>query len=218
MIDTVSSTTTTTSSTTSTKGPAAGSQDYFLKLLVAQMKNQDPLNPLDNAQVTSQMAQLNTVEGINRLATKLDSLLGDTNVAQSLQAAGLVGHTVMASGSTLDLAAGGQAAGGLDLAGAVDHLVVTIKDASGAVIHTSDLGRQDAGLMNFAWDGTNDAGVAAAAGRYTFSVDAKSGAAKVVANTLTAGVVSSVMPGTDGAQLLMSGGGSLALSQVKQIY
>ena len=216
MIDSVSSSTSTAGTSSATASPQAGTQDYFLKLLVAQMKNQDPLNPLDNAQVTSQLAQLNTVDGINKLATKLDALLGDSTTAQSLQAAGLVGHTVLTPGTKLDLESG-QAIGGIELASAVDHILVTIKDASGAVVHTSDLGAHDAGVMNFVWDGTTDSGATAKAGSYTFSVEAKAGTSKIVANTLSAGVVSSVTPGANGAQLLVSDS-SFLLSQIKQIY
>ena len=199
------------------KNVEAGSQDYFLKLLVAQMNNQDPLNPLDSAQMTSQLAQLNTVQGINNLATKLDALLGDVNTSQSLQASSLVGHTVMAPGNTLALA-NGQAVGGAELAGPVDHLVVTIKDASGVVVHTSDLGAQSGGIVNFVWDGSTDAGTPATAGSYTFSVDGKLGSAKVVANGLSAGTVTSVTPTATGASLLVGGVGTFDMTQVKQIY
>ena len=221
MIDSIAATSTSTSATSSaasaSKATGAGSQDYFLKLLVAQMKNQDPLNPLDNAQVTSQLAQLNTVEGINKLATKLDALLGSNTAAQSLQAAALVGHAVMAPGTTIALQ-NGQAVGGIELTGAVDHLTVTVKDGSGRVVHTTDLGPHDAGVMNFVWDGSTDAGSAATPGSYSFSVEAKSGTSKIVANTLSTGVVTSVSPGADGASLLVSGVGSFALSQIRQIY
>lgn len=221
MIDSIASTSASTSAATSAvsapSASGAGSQDYFLKLLVAQMKNQDPLNPLDNAQVTSQLAQLNTVDGINRLATKLDSLLGSNTAAQSLQAAALVGHAVMAPGTTLALA-NGQAVGGIELTGAADHVTVTIKDASGRVVHTADLGAQNAGVMNFAWDGSTDSGAAATPGNYSFAVAAKSGNSTIVANTLSTGVVSSVSPAADGTSLTVSGLGSFALSQIRQIY
>jgi flagellar basal-body rod modification protein FlgD len=210
--------TTTTASTSSTSSDSAvGSQDYFLKLLVAQMNNQDPLNPLDSAQMTSQLAQLNTVQGINKLSTQLDTLLGDQGTTQSLQAASLVGHTVLAPGSTLSLS-GGSAVAGIDLASAVDHLKVSIKDSSGAVIHTVDLGAQPAGVMNFAWDGSTDSGAAAAAGTYSFSVAATAGGSKITADTLSTGVVSSVTPGTGGASLYVSGLGTFPTSQLKQIY
>jgi len=205
------------STATSSKSPEAGSQDYFLKLLVAQMNNQDPLNPLDSAQMTSQLAQLNTVQGINNLATKLDSLLSDNTAAQSLQAAGLVGHTVMAPGTKLELS-NGMAVGGINLAAAADHVTVTIKDASGQVVQTKDLGANDAGIVNFVWDGSTDSGAAASAGSYTFAVAATASGTKVVADTLSAGTVTSVTPGADGASLFVNGLGTFGLSQVKQFY
>ena len=196
---------------------AAGSQDYFLKLLVAQMNNQDPLNPMDSAQMTSQLAQLNTVQGINKLSTQLDTLLGDVTSSQSLQASSLVGHNVLVPGTSVALS-NGEAIGGVNLANDADSLTITIKDASGTVIHTANLGRQDAGLVNFVWDGSTDAGVAATAGSYSFTAAAKSGSSSVVADTLSTGVVSSVTPGANGASVYVNGVGMVAMSQVKQIY
>ncbi len=210
-----------TSTTDSSKQTGAdtsvGSQDYFLKLLVAQINNQDPLNPLDSAQMTSQLAQLNTVQGINKLSTQLDSLLGDVSASQSLQASSLVGHTVLAPATSLTLA-DGQAIGGIELPEAADTVTVTIKDASGTVVHTTSLGSQAAGITPFVWDGTTDTGTAAAAGSYGFSVEAKAGGSKVVANALSAGVVSSLTPGSDGGSVYVSGIGNTTVSQLKQIY
>ena len=79
-------------STSVKKDEAADSADRFLKLLVTQLKNQDPLNPMDNAQVTTQMAQINTVEGINKLNTTLSTMAMGFNAGQTLQAAGMVGR------------------------------------------------------------------------------------------------------------------------------
>jgi flagellar basal-body rod modification protein FlgD len=213
-----STTSTSTSSTSSTSSDSAvGSQDYFLKLLVAQMNNQDPLNPMDSAQMTSQLAQLNTVQGINKLSTQLDTLLGDATSSQSLQASSLVGHNALVPGTTLALA-NGQAVGGVNLASDVDKLTITVKDSSGAVIHTADLGKQSQGLVNFVWDGTTDSGTAAAAGSYTFTATASLAGSKVVADTLSFGQVSSVTPGSDGATVFVAGVGNVALPQVKQIF
>lgn len=210
------------SSTTTTKTPgktdaAVGSQDYFLKLLVAQMNNQDPLNPMDSAQMTSQLAQLNTVQGINKLSTQLDTLLGDVTSAQSLQASTLVGHNVLVPGTSLVLADGG-AVGGVNLAGDVDTLKITIKDASGTVVHSAQLGAQDAGLVNFVWDGSLDSGGTATTGTYTFAAEGKLGGSTVVADTLSNGLVASVTPGASGASVLVAGVGTVLLSQVKQIF
>lgn len=219
-ITAASATSTTSNPATKSTGKtdaAVGSQDYFLKLLVAQMNNQDPLNPMDSAQMTSQLAQLNTVQGINKLSTQLDTLLGDVTSAQSLQASSLVGHNALVPGTTLALA-NGQAVGGVNLDGAVDKLTVTIKDASGTVVHTAELGKQDAGLVNFVWDGSTDAGVAATAGSYSFAAAATLAGSKVVADTLSFGQVSSVTPGTAGATVFVNGVGNVALGQVKQIF
>ena len=212
---------TTNTSTGSTSGSktdtAIGSQDYFLKLLVAQMNNQDPLNPMDSAQMTSQLAQLNTVQGINKLSTQLDTLLGDVTASQSLQASSLVGHNALVPGTTLALS-DGEAVGGVNLANAADTLAITIKDASGTVVHTAQLGKQEAGLVNFVWDGSTDAGVAATAGTYTFTAEATLAKTKVVADTLSFGLVSSVTPGSNGATVFVNGVGPVALAQLKQIY
>src|SRR5574340_1776139 len=99
----------------------ASTQDRFLKLLVTQMKNQDPLNPMDNAQVTSQMAQLSTVTGIDKLNVTLQALSNSMTSHLSLQAATIIGHGVLVPGSGVDLS-GGIGYGGIDLAQSVDKV------------------------------------------------------------------------------------------------
>src|SRR5882672_7009918 len=89
--------------------------DRFLKLLVAQMNNQDPLNPMDNAEVTSQMAQINTVTGINGLNDTVNQLLSQFATLESMQAAQLTGRNVLVAGNTLALGSGGTATGGVSL-------------------------------------------------------------------------------------------------------
>ena len=98
---------------------AADAENKFLTLLMTQIKNQDPLNPLDNAQVTSQLAQLNTVSGIEKLNTTLTQLLSGYNESQAMQAAGIIGKNVMVAGNALPLASG-QAIGGASLDGTAD--------------------------------------------------------------------------------------------------
>ena len=88
---------------TATQLTAAEQGDRFLKLLVTQMRNQDPLNPLDNAQVTTQMAQISTVTGVDKLNAGIEKLSQSLLSAQSLQSAGVIGHQVLAAGSTLSL-------------------------------------------------------------------------------------------------------------------
>ena len=193
-------------------------QDRFLKLLVTQMKNQDPLNPLDNAQLTSQLAQISTVSGIDKLNATLQSLVTGSVANQSLQAAALVGRGVLAPGSALTLE-NGIAIGGVDLPQTVDRLLVSIQDSAGNVVHSVDLGPKPQGITAFQWDGITDSGAQAVNGRYSFSVSAQQGSTKIDANTLAFGLVNAVTPGGQGKApvLDVSGVGVIELSAIKQI-
>lgn len=191
-------------------------EDRFLTLLVAQMKNQDPLNPLDNAQVTTQMAQISTVTGIEKLNATLQALSGSFGEAQSLQAAALIGRDVLVTGNAIELG-GGVARGGFQLEEPADQLVLTILDASGRAVHRVDLGAQAAGVHSFQWDGTDDAGAPAAQGAYRFSVSAKRGGAEVSAQALAAARVLGVARDASGTNLDLAGLGSRPYSNVKQI-
>ena len=194
----------------------SATQDRFLKLLIAQMQNQDPLNPMDNSQVTSQMAQLSTVTGINKLNDLVSALSGSFSATQSLQAAGMIGHGVLVPGNALTLAAG-KAIAAVNLPQAVDQLTITIKDASGATVHSANLGAQAGGITTFQWDGTKDNGSAAPDGQYTYAIQAVAAGQSVSTTALSYGKVSSVTLGAQGAQLNIDGLGSISLSQVKQV-
>lgn len=195
----------------------AGTQDRFLKLLVAQLRNQDPLNPLQNSEVTSQLAQLSTVTGINKLSDLVSGLSASFAEAQSLQAASVIGHGVLAPGNAISLTQG-NAVAAVNLPQAVDQLTITIRDASGAVVHTADLGPQSGGLVKFQWDGVADNGSAAPDGAYTYAATAAA-AGKPVSDLapLAYGVVNSVTLSAQGAQLNVNGLGAVSLSQVNQI-
>ncbi|BBO21424.1 MAG: flagellar hook assembly protein FlgD [Burkholderiales bacterium] len=193
-----------------------GPQDRFLKLLVTQLKNQDPLNPMDNAQMTSQMAQISTVEGIDKLNATLKMILEGSNESEAMQAAALVGHGVLVPGSGLALSAG-MGIGGIELDGPADRVSVTIKDANGLAVRTLDLGALGAGSRAFSWDGKTDAGAPAADGAYTMAVAAQRGNDKVAARPLELGMVSSVVRTSDGASLNVGALGVFKMSDVRQI-
>ena len=189
----------------------------FLTLLVTQLRNQDPLNPMDNAQMTSQLAQISTVTGINKLNDTMSSLSASLGSNQYLQAAGLVGHNVLVAGNKLQLAAGAAAAG-IKLASDADHVVVTISDASGSAIRKIDMGAQSGGAQNFAWDGNTDSGAKAADGQYTFTVQATQGGTAVTADALMSGLVDGVVVGSNGTTQLQLGRlGRIDLSQIIEI-
>ncbi len=191
--------------------------DRFLKLLVAQMNNQDPLNPLDNAQVTSQMAQINTVSGVNNLNDTVKQLLTQFNSLASMQAASLTGRNVLVEGNTLSLGSSGTATAGVQLDLPADKVTVEIKDAAGTVVRKIDLGKEDAGVTKFEWDGKTTSGEAAPAGSYTFSVTAKAGSTNVSATALASRQVTGVNASSGVVQLVLAGGGSVAYTDIKQI-
>lgn len=191
-------------------------QDRFLKLLVTQMQNQDPLNPMDNAQVTSQMAQISTVTGIDKLNTTLKSMTDSFSALQSLQATALIGRGVLSEGKTLILESG-KAIGGLLLDRPATNVTVKIKDQKGAEVNTVSLGEQSAGLMTFGWDGKNNVGSAVEDGEYVFEVTATGGGKSVAAQTIGFGRVQGVT--LNGGQLVLdtTGLGPLRMDQIKQI-
>jgi flagellar basal-body rod modification protein FlgD len=203
------------SSAAGAKGTSSAQQDQFLKLLITQMKNQDPLNPMDNAQMTTQMAQMSSLQGIEKLNATLESLAASLTGNQAVQAATLVGRDVMAPGAALQLA-GGHATGAVELAQAADKVQVTITDASGAVVHHADLGAQPQGIVQIDWDGMTDGGTAAAAGAYQFSVTATAQGTAVDAQALRVGHVHGVTAGNGSTNLDLGSQGSVSLSQIKR--
>lgn len=188
----------------------AASADRFLKLLVAQMQNQDPLAPMDNAQVTSQMAQINTVSGIEKLNATVKGLSNQFVQMQALQGAGLVGHDVVVPGKLLAIS-DGFAQGGFELSGPADSVKVDVLAASGQVIDTIDLGAQSAGLHSFAWP----SGTADDSSGLSFRVTAKSGASSVGVNSLMRDRVVAVSMGGDSLSLELARNGSVAYADVK---
>jgi flagellar basal-body rod modification protein FlgD len=147
-------------------------QDRFLTLLVAQISNQDPLNPMDNAQMTSQMAQINTVTGIENLNQTVKDLGGQFTSMQVLQGTALVGREVLVEDTTLSIHEGTRdsteedaeegeketiryANGAIDLSGTASKVKVEILSPSGAVIDTIDAGALPEGRHYFTWDATD---------------------------------------------------------------
>ena len=183
------------SATTSAAVTAAQkTQDTFLKMLVAQMQNQDPLNPMDNAQVTSQMAQIQTVSGLSTLNDSIGTLGTQFTQMQALQSVSLVGHNVLVPGKAVTMSASGGV-GNFDLDAAADNVKVDIMTSAGTVIDTLQLGAMSQGRNGFAWPNTTYGADA----NLTYKVTATSGAAAVKATTYSQDSVTAVS--TNGAKL-----------------
>jgi flagellar basal-body rod modification protein FlgD len=194
--------------------------DKFMTLLVTQLKNQDPTAPLDNAQITSQLAQLSTVTGINNLNTTLTSLQSSYQSSEAMQATSMIGHGVLVPGTSVQLQAG-KSILGVDLATAADSVQVIVTDpVTGKDVSTINLGAKAAGTYPLAWDGVPDGGTTALAdGNYSFRVVAtKSGAALTDATALAFDTVASVTTSaTAGVKLNLPTKGAVAMTDVKQI-
>jgi flagellar basal-body rod modification protein FlgD len=190
----------------------AGAEDRFLKLLVAQMQNQDPLNPMDNAQVTSQMAQIQSVNGIEKLNRSVEGLGSQFAQMSALQGAALVGRDVIVPGNRLVTNDEDLVQGGFELNGPADSVKIEVLNAGGRVIDTIDLEAQSAGRHGFEW--TPPAGVDPATGA-TFRVVARNGAANVGNTPLMRDRVDAVVAGGDTLMLELRNSGSVPYEQIR---
>jgi flagellar basal-body rod modification protein FlgD len=189
-----SSTNKTSTSSAAQSSGAADTQDRFLKLLVAQMQNQDPMNPMDNAQVTTQLAQIQTVTGVGTLNNSIQSLSSQFQQMQALQSVSLVGRDVTVPGNKVSVA-DGKATMNFDLADAADTVKLEVLNGAGAVISTQDLGKMKGGSQSYTWDASK----ASETANLTFRVTAAKSGNAVTATTLMRDTVRAV--NTTGATL-----------------
>ncbi|WP_084162014.1 flagellar hook assembly protein FlgD [Paraburkholderia bannensis] len=206
------------SSTSSSATSGSDLQQTFLQLLVTQLQNQDPTSPMDSSQMTSQLAQINTVSGIANLNTSLTSLSTQLSAGQNAQSALLIGSTVLAAGSTAAVSSGTSPQLGVQLTSAASDVTLTIKDSTGKVVNTLDLGAQSAGTVPVTWNGTDSSGAVVADGNYTISASATVNGQATSATALVASKVSAVIQQSDGtAGLSLANGKTVPLSSVAGI-
>ena len=202
---------------------AADMQNQFLTLLVAQLQNQDPTSPMDNAQLTSQMAQISTVSGIEKLNNTVEGVTSMFSSMQMQQGVSLIGHTVLSEGNQLGLAAkeaedgtkhlSGTAA--FDLEGSASNVTVTITDANGKVVDTIEMGSASAGRNYFTWDGSDYTGDSM---DLRFKVTATNGEAAVKSTSLSPNAVVATSI-TNGALMLeLANGSSINYNSVKAVF
>lgn len=192
----------------------------FLTLMLAQLKNQDPTSPVDSNTFLTQLAQLSQVQGITQLNTSFSALSSSLSSSQALQASSLLGHQALVNSTTASLTANGTVTGAVNVPQTTSQVLVTVKDASGALVRQINLGAQSTGLASFSWDGKAGDGSQAPAGTYTLSAQyAGATSGGTAATTLVNGTVESVSmgAGSTGLTLNVSGLGSVPFSSVQQI-
>lgn len=204
---------------TVTTAAAAGTLDQndFLKLMTAQMQNQDPFNPVDNTQMVAQMAQFSSLAGITEMSTTMKSIADKLNVTSASDALSYVGKTVLTEGTTAYGRSSGGIAGSVELAGAASDVNVTISDANGVALTTMQLGAQAKGTVGYDWDGKDSTGADAGNGPFKVSIAAQNAGTAVAATSLVWAPVQSVSTTTGTAILTLPGIGEVPVSSVRQI-
>ncbi|QNU63527.1 flagellar hook assembly protein FlgD [Vreelandella titanicae] len=201
-------------------------RESFMTLLITQLENQDPLNPMENAEMTSQLAQINTVSGIEELNSTLEGITSQMDANQALQASGLIGKGVMVSGKDVLVEKDGDGNSyttpfGIELAEPAANVKATIVGEGGQVIRVLDLKALDAGVQSFQWDGLNEQKEAAASGRYSVQLEATDAEGEKIESTaLQYAVVNSVTPNDGSGSVRLDLGaiyGQINLNDVKQI-
>jgi len=149
-------------------------EDAFLKLLVAQLKNQDPLNPQQNYEFVAQLAQFSSLEQTVGINSRLDQLAQQNQGLQNSQMVGLVGKNVTIKGNVATLSGqGGAVPISFTPGGATSGSTVLIQDQAGRNVRTLEVGARAAGLVTVQWNGLDDNGLAQPAGPYKITVTAK---------------------------------------------
>ncbi len=209
---------------TPTSAPVAASatttlgQADFLKLMTAQLNNQDPFAPVDNTQMVAQMAQFSSLAGISEMSTTLKAISDKLGATTTADATAYIGRNVLTEGDIAYPRSTGGIAGGVELDAAASNVTVTIAAPSGEILKSLRLGPQAAGTASFDWDGTTDAGDQADAGPYSITVTAQDQGKSVAARPLVWAPVQSVAIPTGSAPVLtLPGIGQVPTTTVRQI-
>lgn len=201
-------------------------RESFMTLLITQLQNQDPLNPMENSEMTSQLAQINTVSGIEELNSTLEGITSQMDANQALQASGLIGKGVMVPGKDVLLEKDSEGNSyttpfGIELAKPAKQVYATIVGEGGQVIRRLDLKSLDAGVHSFDWNGENNNEEKVASGRYTVQLEATDAEGEKIESTaLQYAVVNRVTPNDGSGSVRLDLGaiyGQINLNDVKQI-
>jgi len=170
--------------------------------MTAQLKNQDPFQPVDNSQMVAQMAQFSSLSGITEMSSTLKTIAGQLGSTSLNDAIGYVGKNVLVQGSTAYPRTTGGLAGAVALEKDATNVTVTIKDKDGNTLKTIEMGKETKGAVAWDWDGKTDTGADAGAGPFTVSVTATDGTGNVKGYPLVWAPVTAVSMGSDGKPVL----------------
>jgi len=194
-------------------------QDQFMKLMIAQLKNQDPFEPQENGEFLSQLAQFDTATGISDLQTSFTNLSTTMQSNSALQASTLVGRDVLIPGGESYLTEGGTISGAVDLSASTSKLRIEITDSAGQTKRILDLEGHPAGEVKFDWDGKDADGNVLPPGKYSFKATSQVGNENVAQDVLISAKVDSVSLGGLGQPLKLNilGMGQVDFNSVREI-
>lgn len=191
-------------------------KDEFLKLLTMQLRYQSPLNPMNNTEFTSQLAQLSSVEALNNMVKQMSDLLLYQNSIQNTLTLNLIGKNVKFSGDQISLKDKGEI--NYNLAANASKVTISISDSSGKLIRKIELGQQNAGVNNYVWDGKDSNGNKMPDGNYTFKIEASDTAGKPVeATTISKGQVTGITFENNTTFIVIDGKIKLKLNEILEI-
>lgn len=199
---------------------ASADKDMFMRLMLAQMKNQNPLNPQDGTQFLSQLAQFSQLEGIGKINSSIQDMSTMFKSTQTLQATTLVGREVQTDGGTTFFDGSNPSTGVIKAGQAATDCIIKVRDSRGATVFTGTLGDVGANESGFAWDGSDNAGNPVPPGNYNFAIEGRIGGKTVALDTAMNQRVSSVSiaGGPGGSMMLnLAGGSSISADKVTKI-
>ena len=202
----------------STSGSSDLGKNEFMELMIAQLNNQNPLEPQDNGEFISQLAQFSSLEEMQGLTSTVEDVASQFRSSQALQASAMVGKTVLAPSEIGVLGAEGTISGTIEVPASTGGLRVSIQSLNGELLRQLDLGSSAAGTQSFTWDGKDGNGNALPQGSYQIVAEASYPDGTEQLATMVSANVDSVSLGSDGSITLnLAGMGSIALSDVQQI-
>jgi len=215
-VSSVNSTVNSSSTATSTQSIQTLTQQDFMNLFVAQMQYQNPLDPMSDSDMATQLAQLNSVNALTTMNNTLNEMMTNQASQNNLQATSLIGKTIEATGNSLSIQNGVVSNGAYQLS-QPGNVTIQISDSSGNLVRQINAGSQDTSMQSIGWDGKNQQGVTLPDGTYTFQVSATDQSGKAVsATTYLFGTVDGVSF-QNGAAVYQVGGNNINFSDILAI-
>ncbi|UZE97683.1 flagellar hook assembly protein FlgD [Alkalimarinus alittae] len=192
-------------------------KNEFMELMIAQLNNQNPLEPQGNGEFIADLAQFSSLEEMQGLTATVEGFTSNYQSTQALQASSMVGRSVLVNASSGPTSMGGTIGGVVDVPASTSDLRISVLNQSGELVNQYEMGQQFAGQVPFLWDGKNTVGDQMPAGQYSIKAEASYSGKTEQLGTMLSANVDSVSVGKGGITLNLAGMGGVPLSEIRQI-